>query len=100
MSDTPGREQKKAMRRAQKDRERAAADAALPLPKSDLAELFDHLDVELGEVGCYDTLALTTAFLAERELDVPRITSWLEESGGYCDCEVLANIEPEWEGRL
>ena len=100
MSDMPDRDERKAMLRALKERERAAAEAALPLPKPDLAALFDHLDAELGEHDCDDTLALTTAFLAERGLDVPRVTQWLRASGGACDCEVLANVEEQWEGRL
>lgn len=100
MSDTPTRDQRKAMLRAHKERERAAAEAALPLPKGDLAALFDHLDAQLADAECDDTLAMTTAFLAARGLDVPRISTWLRESGGGCDCEVLANVEEQWEGRL
>src|SRR5687767_6276658 len=100
MSDAPDKDQRKAMLRAVKDRERAAAEAALPLPKADLAALFDHLDAELGDVACDDTLRLSAAFLAARVLDVPRITAWLRENGGHCDCEVLANVEEHWEGRL
>ena len=26
-------------------------------------------------------------------LPLKKIIEWLEENGGYCDCEVLANIE-------
>jgi hypothetical protein len=100
MSDAPDRDQRKAMLRALRERERAAAEAALALPKPDLAALFDHLDARLGEQGCDDTLGLTTAFLAARGRDVPRVTAWLRESGGHCDCEVLANVEEQWEGRL
>ena len=86
------------MLRAFKAQQRAAAAAALPLPRADLAALFDHLDVELGEVGCDDTLRFTTRFLTERGLDVERVTGWLRGAGGYCDCEVLANVEEQWEG--
>ncbi len=100
MSDGPNRDQRKAILRALKEQERADAEAALPLPKADLAALFDRLDAQLSERDCDDTLRLTAAFLAERGLDVPRVTAWLRESGGYCDCEVLANVEEQWEGRL
>lgn len=88
------------MLRAHKERERAAAEATLPLPKGDLAALFDHLDAQLAGAECDDTLAMTTAFLTARGLDVTRIGTWLRESGGGCDCEVLANVEEQWEGRL
>ena len=86
------------MLRAFKEQRRATAAAALPLPRADLAALFDHLDAELSEVGCDDTLRLTTRFLTERGLDVERVTGWLRGAGGYCDCEVLANVEEQWEG--
>lgn len=95
---TPDPAQRKAMLRAFKAQQRAAAAAALPLPRADLAALFDHLDAELSEVGCDDTLRLTTRFLTERGLDVERVTGWLRGAGGYCDCEVLANVEGQWEG--
>jgi hypothetical protein len=39
-------------------------------------------------------------FLAERGLDAAAVIPWLRESGGYCDCEVLANVEDEWADRL
>lgn len=97
MSNIPSRDQRKAMLRAHKERERAAFAASLPLPKADLAALFDHLDARLGEAACDHTLSLTTAFLTGRGLDVARVSAWLRESGGYCDCEVLANVEEKLE---
>lgn len=39
------------------------------------------------------SLRLTTAFLESKKLDVQRVVPWLREHGGYCDCEVLANVE-------
>jgi hypothetical protein len=87
------------MLRVHKERQRAAAEAALPLSKADLAALIDHLDAEVSDVGCDDSLQLSTQFLTKRGLDVERVTGWLRESGGHCDCEVLANVEEQWEGR-
>jgi len=94
---TPDPAHRKAILRAFKAQQRAAAAAALPLPRGDLAALFDHLDAELSEAGCDDTLRRTTCFLAQRGLDVERVTGWLRGAGGYCDCEVLANVEGQWE---
>lgn len=97
---TPDPARRKAMLRAFKAQQRAAAAAALPLPKADLAALFDHLDAELSAVACDDTLRHTTRFLTGRGLDVEHVTGWLRGAGGYCDCEVLANVEGQWEGDL
>ena len=83
-----------------KERERADAEARLPLAKSDLAALFDRLDQRLTDNECDHTLRHTEAFLAERSLNAASVVPWLRESGGYCDCEVLANVEDEWIDRL
>jgi hypothetical protein len=35
-------------------------------------------------------------FLMERQLSMPRVMSWLNENGAYCDCEILEKLEPQW----
>ena len=35
-------------------------------------------------------------FLQANGLREATIIPWLGEHGGYCDCEVLANVEEEW----
>ena len=62
------------------------------MPKHHLKELFDFLDRE-GASPCDHTLRETIEFLRERDLDVGRIVPWLQEHGGYCDCEVIYNVE-------
>ncbi len=94
------RDRKKALKQQFKNRERTEAEARLPLPKTELAALFDRLDERLGDDDCDHTLRHTAAFLAERGLDADAVLPWLRESGGYCDCEVLANVESEWGDRL
>lgn len=76
-------------------RERAEAKALMPIEKSDLVELFDHLDFALNG-GCDHTLRFTRDFLQQRALDESTILAWLREYGGDCDCEVLANVEETW----
>ncbi len=77
-------------------RERAHATANMPISKNDLADLFDHLDVALAD-GYDHSLRFTQQFLQGRNLPEATIISWLGSFGGYCDCEVLANVEQEWE---
>jgi len=69
---------------------------SLPATKEQIEDLFDFLDVHLQEESCIHNLRYTMRFLMERRLDMPKIMSWLNENGGYCDCEVLQNIEPSW----
>ena len=77
------------------DRRRAAEIALMPISQDQLAALFDHLDEELS-AGCDHSLKLTQAFLKEHALDVDAIVPWLGQYGGYCDCEVLSNVEEVW----
>ena len=83
------------LKKAWKEQERQKLVASIPMPQQDLRDLFDHLDQQ-SESGCDHTLRLTTAFLQKRGLDVERIIPWLREHGGYCDCEVLANVEDKF----
>lgn len=89
-------ERRKAIVREAAQRQRADAIAAMPISQSDLAELFDHLDRALAH-GCDHSLRITREFLHSKGLSEATIIPWLGEYGGYCDCEVLANVEQEWE---
>jgi hypothetical protein len=94
------RERKKALRKQFRDRERAEAESRLPVAKPVLASLFEYVESRLEEEPCDHTRRLTEAFILEHGLDADPIHDWLEQSGGYCDCEVIANVASEWEGRL
>jgi len=83
------------LKKAWREQERQRLTASIPMPSQDVRDLFDHLNQESGS-GCDHTLRLTTEFLQKRGLDVGRIVPWLHEHGGYCDCEVLANVEDKF----
>jgi hypothetical protein len=95
MATQAERDRRKALVQEIADRKRKEAESRMPLSKEDLAALFDHLDQALVE-ECDHTLRLTRAFLASRSLPESVIVPWLGEYGGYCDCEVLANVEDSW----
>ena len=71
----------------------------MPISLSQLGQLFDHLDVKL-ENGCDHTPRITTAFLTSNGLSQKRILPWLQDQGGSCDCEILANVEESWESEI
>ena len=77
-----------------KEKERTQFIASVPAPKSAVRELFEYLDRSADP--CDNTLIRTLRFLKERGFPEERIVPWLEEHGGYCDCEVLANVEDVW----
>nr|CAS02403.1 putative integron gene cassette protein [uncultured bacterium] len=88
-------DRRKALRRAAKQGTRKAEEARMPISLSDLKRLFDHLEAALAG-ACDHTLRLTRQFLASRQLPEATIAPWLGEYGGFCDCEVLANVEERW----
>lgn len=94
---TPKAEQdrRKAVVRGIAQRQRTEAVASMPISQDQLAQLFDYLDGALS-AGCDHSLKLTRQFLKTNGLPEATIVPWLGEYGGYCDCEVLANVEQEW----
>jgi len=88
-------DRRKALRRAAEQGTRNAEEARMPISRADLKRLFDHLEAALAS-GCDHTLRFTRQFLASRQLPEAIITPWLSEYGGFCDCEVLANVEERW----
>jgi hypothetical protein len=58
--------------------------------------LFGLLDESLSEQDCDHSRRLTDAWLAQRGHAIEPMHQWLDDTGGFCDCEVLANSEPAW----
>ena len=86
------RDQKKDLKKVWKDQERTKLIESIPIPHADLRALFDFLDRE-DAPPCDHTLRETILFLQERKLDVERVVRWLHQYGGYCDCEVIFNVD-------
>jgi len=84
---------KKQLKDQWREQQRRAALTALPLPVPELKAMFDMLDAELPRKGCDHSRRLTHAWLASRGHEVQRVLTWLDTQGGYCDCEILANVE-------
>lgn len=61
-------------------------------------QLVELLDAEFHECGCDHDLKLTEQILSNLDVkDVLSVLAWLEEQGGYCDCEVMMNVEQKFE---
>jgi len=82
---------------AWKQEQRRQARAAFPLPDSDLTELFEAVAEKLRVQGCDETRRFTEGWARERGRPLEALGAWLDENGGFCDCEVLANVAPHWE---
>lgn len=88
-TDKAHRQQLKLQLRQQ---QRTALLTNLPLTTEQLAELFDYLDARLSTHRCDDTLGHTRCFAAAQDLAFAPLEQFLHQHGGYCDCEVLANV--------
>ena len=84
--------ERKRLKQQLRDQQRSAALRALPLTISDLEAMFHSLDIELGRQGCDHSRRLTQAWLVGRGCELETVFAWLDEHGGFCDCEVLANV--------
>jgi hypothetical protein len=69
---------------------------SLPTKKEQLERLFDYLEMRLEREPCDHSLRLAMQFMMEKRLNFPKVTVWLNNNGGYCDCKVLEQIVPEW----
>lgn len=97
MSEQSDQDKRKEILRQLKQKEKTDFFNSLPMYKDSFRELFDFLDKNLGD-GCDDDLTLTTKFLEDKGIkNIEQIIVWLKHNGGYCDCEVLANVEERFE---
>jgi hypothetical protein len=69
----------------------------LPMEVSNFHNLFDALNEYLENEPCDRRLTFTERFLNQHTLPLSDVVLWLNKYGGYCDCEVLFNVEEKFE---
>ena len=85
---------KKALKAKFKQQEQQTLLDSLPMKSARLKELFSYLNRE-DAPACDHTLKETIQFLQTHSLEVDNTVNWLNEHGGYCDCEVVYNVYDE-----
>lgn len=73
---------------------------SLPARQDTISDLLNYLEDELYDSECNHSLQYSMRFMMEQHLNFPRITSWLNENGGYCDCKVMEQIAPKWRAKF
>jgi hypothetical protein len=68
----------------------------LPAGQFDIEDLFEFVEKKLGAEECNHSLRYSMQYMMENRLDFPKLSSWLQQNGGFCDCKVLEQIAPEW----
>lgn len=94
MSDRAGRSTRREALAAYKSRERRHSWEILGLSASQLADLHSVLEKKLTG-GCSHLLVESRAWSEHNDVPWPELNRGLRALGGFCDCEVLANIEPD-----
>lgn len=96
--DKKEKERRKQIRNELRQKQQEEFEKNLPMERTSFKELFDCLDDQLRKMDCDNTNKLTTGFLEKNTIiNVENVLSWLAENGGYCDCEILANVEQKFE---
>lgn len=72
----------------------------LPAGQDTISGLLDHIEDELYTEECSHDLRRAMKFMLDNRLDFAKITSWLNNNGGYCDCKVMEQIAPAWRAKF
>ena len=94
MPDKTEKARRKVLKDAQREETRQAIRQSLPASPAELKALFNYLDTQLESGECDNTLRHAHEYIRTHGLAAEAVVSWLEENGGYCDCEALVNAEP------
>lgn len=98
MPDKTEIERRKQIKKELRAKAKIEFETSLPTSREKFTQLFNYLDENLSEFSCDDSLKLTSEFLQENEIkNIDEIKNWLGEKGGYCDYEVLNNVEEIFE---
>jgi len=97
MADRPKKPSREELFALWKATQRTHGEARPPLPDGQMQAMFKMLHDELKRTGCDNTLRLVKRWLKEQGLPFEPVEAWLNENGGYCDCEVVLNAEEAWQ---
>ncbi len=73
---------------------------SLPARQHTISELLDYVEDELYGIECNHSLQYAMRYMMEQHLNFGKITSWLSDNGGYCDCKVMEQIAPLWRAKF
>lgn len=98
MPDKTEKARRKQIQRELQEKAQVEFEKKLPISRELFQNLFDLLDEVLEKNTCDDSLKLTKQFLGSQNIqNIEEVENWLKENGGFCDCEVLYNVEEFFE---
>jgi hypothetical protein len=91
----PDKARRKQLRDQYKNAERVARSALLRLDFGQLAALVEFVDARVRVDGCDHTTRHAEQWARENGLEWDDLTEGLEEFGGFCNCEIVTNCDPD-----
>ena len=73
---------------------------SLPERQATISEMLDFVEDELSENECNHSLQYAMRFMMDNRLDFAKLTSWLNNNGGYCDCKAMEQIASVWRKKF
>ena len=86
------KQSRKAIKKALAARALTEFRESTPLTAGELDALITYVDEAVRRDGCDHTLRHARAFIKAHGLDADEVIPWLNDQGGYCDCEVVLNV--------
>ncbi len=68
----------------------------LPGTRTQFDRLFDYLEMKLEDEPCNHTSRFTMQFIMQNMMNFGKVSGWLSQNGGYCDCKIMEEIAPLW----
>lgn len=68
----------------------------LPASKEQFDSLFDFIEGKLNTITCDHTSRFTMQYVMQKGMNFPKVSGWLSQQGGYCDCKILEEIALPW----
>ncbi|MBX3290213.1 MAG: DUF2695 domain-containing protein [Acidobacteria bacterium] len=87
----------RALKKQWKSQQKQSARSAFPLSDELLISMFDFVESSVEKHGCDHSLCFTEIWLKDNDVAQDKVIGWLEDNGGYCDCEVVFNAMDHWE---
>ena len=68
----------------------------LPATRKQFDGLFDYLENKIEAQGCDHTSRFTMQYMMQKMMNFPKVSGWLSQNGGYCDCKTVEEIAGPW----
>jgi hypothetical protein len=91
------KEKRNTLKKSYKTNEREKILSNLPVSLELLKSLFNWVGNQLEKQDCDQTFKFTQNFIEQNNLPEDTLLEWLQNQGGYCDCEVLGNVFEQFD---